>query len=119
MNRRSLVHGLVLTAAAPSICVPTSGSTRRRQALHSLFVSRSAAIQVGRQSIDQKILLFEESDLWQFVGVHDPQTADESLHILFEKQRQIDFGRKELVRLDGWFLARSEVAACVLLVITA
>ena len=119
MNRRILVRGLVLTATAPAICISVSESSRRRQELHSLFRSRSAAIQVGRQSIDQKILPFEESDLWQFIGVDDPRTEDQSLLALFEKQRQSDFSRQELVRSDGWFLARSEVAVCVLLVITA
>jgi hypothetical protein len=119
MNRRRLVLGLVLTATVPAICVSVSGSTRRRQELRRLFASRTAAIQVGQQSIDQQILPFGESDLWQFVGVDDPRTADESLHALFERQRQRDFGRKELVRSEGWFLARAEVAVCVLLAITA
>jgi len=119
MNRRSLVRGLVLTATAPAICACECGSTRRRQELQSLFVSRTAAIQVGRQLVDQEALPFNARDLWQFAGVDDPRTADESLYTLFGKQRQSDFGRKELVRSNGWILARSEVAVCVLLVMTA
>jgi hypothetical protein len=118
MNRRTFASWSLLALGTAFFRAPTgreTGSDLTSQ-LNALFSAPSDAIALGRRYLALHPAMAARERLMRNLGVaSDGSRLKAPLLEIVSRARDTDFRDGNMVVLDGWILARSEIAVCALL----
>lgn len=123
MNRRDWLTSLPLWAVLASWhrAMPRpAGRQTPAGRLAALFPDPESVAAIGRRYLEQFPSQADPDALWFASGLPEPvvRAGGPDARRLFEERRARDFLDGRIVYLDGWVLARSEVACGALLALS-